>query len=121
MIAFGRLTFSERTVNLKGCNCPKSKCLMKYCECFNHDIKCSPLCTCVDCHNKDEEIVMPEKLKVPSKNYVRYKKSLQMFGQLNKKSKSKLSKSVSVASSNKSKMKRVKRELSTLEDFDKKI
>ena len=36
------------------CNCTKSNCMKKYCECFKQDLGCNSLCRCVDCKNKIE-------------------------------------------------------------------
>lgn len=35
----------------KGCNCKKSNCLKKYCECFNNNIFCGNNCKCKNCKN----------------------------------------------------------------------
>ena len=36
------------------CNCTKSNCVKKYCECFKQGIACDILCRCVDCMNKND-------------------------------------------------------------------
>merc|ERR1719478_1093245 len=35
----------------KGCNCKKTRCRKKYCECFNAGVPCSYLCKCEGCEN----------------------------------------------------------------------
>jgi hypothetical protein len=36
----------------KGCNCKHSHCLKRYCECLAAGARCSALCKCLDCENK---------------------------------------------------------------------
>ncbi|XVF31173.1 hypothetical protein REPUB_Repub16aG0123100 [Reevesia pubescens] len=36
----------------RGCNCKRSNCLKKYCECFQAGVGCSPSCRCEGCKNR---------------------------------------------------------------------
>ena len=42
------------------CNCIKTKCMKKYCECFANNKFCKN-CVCIDCKNKNEEILIDNK------------------------------------------------------------
>ena len=35
------------------CNCTKSYCMKKYCECFKQSLNCNSLCRCIECKNKN--------------------------------------------------------------------
>ena len=45
----------------KGCNCRKSGCLKKYCECFQAGVKCTDLCRCDDCKNSNKTMLFYKK------------------------------------------------------------
>ncbi|CAD8109527.1 unnamed protein product [Paramecium primaurelia] len=46
------------TNEIWGCNCSKTRCVKKYCECFIRGKKCTVECNCNHCDNgKDEDLV----------------------------------------------------------------
>ncbi|ONI16103.1 hypothetical protein PRUPE_3G078800 [Prunus persica] len=45
------LTTPSSARHKRGCNCKKSKCLKRYCECFQAKVGCSSACRCEGCKN----------------------------------------------------------------------
>ena len=41
----------KKELRTNGCNCSKSNCLKKYCECYKAGLKCSKICRCKICEN----------------------------------------------------------------------
>jgi len=58
----------EKTKHIRGCNCTKTQCQKKYCECYQSGVLCTSLCKCCDCQNDD-----PERLRKKSKANVIFK------------------------------------------------
>lgn len=51
MIMRSSINFGQKGSSTKGCNCRKTGCVKKYCECFNVGEKCSEYCKCSNCSN----------------------------------------------------------------------
>ena len=45
----------QKESRTNGCNCSKSNCLKKYCECYKAGLKCSKICRCKMCENIEKE------------------------------------------------------------------
>ena len=48
---FKKIKKQDLTLHARGCNCKKTGCVKKYCECYAGGLKCTNLCKCDGCEN----------------------------------------------------------------------
>lgn len=67
------VAFSKRMDGGKkvACNCERSGCLKKYCECFKEGKKCNKECNCANCKNKSKTSMLHKGIKKFNKSSLR--------------------------------------------------
>ncbi|CAF0756989.1 unnamed protein product [Rotaria sp. Silwood1] len=56
MYKFANTTIAQPDRPLKGCNCKKSSCHKRYCECYESRVPCTSLCKCIGCKNTEQSV-----------------------------------------------------------------
>ena len=56
----------------RGCNCKKSKCLKKYCECYQAGVACGDHCKCCGCHNTVENVASRNLKEIANRRIVEH-------------------------------------------------
>jgi len=56
--AFSLKIGKQKKMHVTGCNCKKTACLKKYCECFDGGAFCGPNCKCNNCENQPKNMAV---------------------------------------------------------------
>ncbi|OMJ86539.1 hypothetical protein SteCoe_11961 [Stentor coeruleus] len=63
---------SKAAPHFKGCNCKRTKCVKKYCECYNAGIPCGINCKCSHCKNTTDNYSKQPPYIPPLNEYVKF-------------------------------------------------
>lgn len=68
----------DKVAHKKGCNCKKSFCLKKYCECYTAGVNCTDQCKCDECRNNEFNDSPRKKIKANEDEEEKKEESLKM-------------------------------------------